>query len=428
VKLRTRLLAGVSLYQLLLIGVGLIGLLAAQASLRGMDVAVEHHVAELAKLGALTSEVDHIHSLALLHGLTDSVDAQTLYENEITQSEARAASYVRELVAIQERFGDAADAEQIRDFRRSWTAYLRVQDEQLLALTGADHDDEIDALTGPDGPLTGPYAETTAKLVALQARLAEGSTSRLNEATEDFERNRDLLLFATVLAGCLGIAFGWHQSARLAHAVEAVSQAARRVAGGDLTQHVPVTTGGDEIESLATSFNIMTTNLHEMTAAQNAHLSELQSANQALRESETRFRSVTQSVKEAILSMALVPRQRAAARGQELGHQGDDHRAHEGRHHVDAEDDRANPPDVQQPEHQVPDKAAQDASQDRAEPAARQSSRNDLVSCPADHARHQKGHCQADQPHRYPYAGARRQDQQDQNQQASHASRTRDQS
>ena len=33
-KLRTRLLAGVSLYQLLLIGVGLIGLLAAQSSLR----------------------------------------------------------------------------------------------------------------------------------------------------------------------------------------------------------------------------------------------------------------------------------------------------------------------------------------------------------------------------------------------------------
>jgi hypothetical protein len=221
VKLRTRLLAGVSLYQLLLIGVGLIGLLAAQASLRGMGIAVEHHIAELNKLGLLTSEVDHIHSLALLHGLTDSVDDQTLYENEIAQSEARAASYLRDLVQIQERFGDEGDAEQIRDFRRSWTAYLRVQDEQLLTLSGPDHDDDIDALTGPDGPLAGPYAEATTKLVALQARLADESTVHLGIATEAFERNRDLLLFATLAAGCLGVAFGWHQwqprAARASH-------------------------------------------------------------------------------------------------------------------------------------------------------------------------------------------------------------------
>src|SRR5207253_6440791 len=73
---------------------------------------------------------------------------------------------------------------------------------------------------------------------------------------------------------------------------------------------------GDEIESLANSFNVMTENLQVMAETLNEQLRQVETANRALeaevierrraevavRESEARFRSVTDSVNEAIIS------------------------------------------------------------------------------------------------------------------------------
>ena len=77
------------------------------------------------------------------------------------------------------------------------------------------------------------------------------------------------MVVALVLGGVFGIVFGLWQSSRLATAVRAVSRAARRVADGDFAQHLKLRTG-DEIESLADSFNVMTANLQRMHDEQRA--------------------------------------------------------------------------------------------------------------------------------------------------------------
>jgi two-component system, sensor histidine kinase and response regulator len=314
-KLRTKLLAATGAYQMLLVVVGLVGLLAAQAALSGLEIAVQHHIHELDTLGVIASEVNHVHSLSVMHALSDSVEEQDQYEREIAGSEAHVQALLSELLQIQERYQDQGDIDGIQDFERAWAAYLRVQDEQLLALRGPGHLQEAVSLIGSGGPLAQPYEEVTNRLASLQALLPSEATERLTLAQGDFSRNRDLLLAIVVLAACCGITFGVWQSARLARSVQAVSRAARRVAGGDLSQRVHVKTG-DEIESLADSFNVMTNNLERMALAQSEHVHELQAANQALqsevterrraeaalRESQTKFRSVTQSVNEAIVS------------------------------------------------------------------------------------------------------------------------------
>jgi PAS domain S-box-containing protein len=308
-RLRTKLLFAVLVYLLLLGAIGALGLYAAQASLDGMHAATEYHVREVAIVGELASEVSDTQSISLLHALTGSPDDQRRDERDMARRDLRVHALLDELETMQLRFEDEGELPVLDDFRQAWEDFASVRTQEVRARRTEPSAQQALELGGRDGPLDQAYREVRLSLTALQTKLPPEATKRLQVAEQDFSRNRNVLLIVLLFAGCFGVAFGLTQSTRLARAIEALSRAARQVAIGDLTQRVEVATG-DELEVLGDSFNLMTGGLQQMTDAQSEQVRALQAevlerrrVEAALRASEARFRSVTQSVSEAIVSM-----------------------------------------------------------------------------------------------------------------------------
>jgi two-component system, sensor histidine kinase and response regulator len=323
-RLRSRLFVGVLIYLLLLSLVGAIGFYAAQVSLDGMHSAVEHHVHEVSVVGELAANLNEVESMLLLHTISNVVpDDEQRYERQVYMLEARMDALLNDLRQTQERFHDQVDIDNIDAFRVAWDDFIRVQDEQFLPLSRTHRTDEVYRLTRADGPVGSALLHARNKVAVLQNSLPAESTERLQQAEHDFARNRDILLIVLSFAGVIGVALGLNQATRLAQAIEALSEGARRVARGSLGHRVQVETG-DELQSLADSFNGMTASLADMTERQNEQLHALETENAerrrvelALRDSEARFRSVTDSVSHAIVSVDAAGRIRFWNRGAE---------------------------------------------------------------------------------------------------------------
>jgi two-component system OmpR family sensor kinase len=92
----------------------------------------------------------------------------------------------------------------------------------------------------------------------------EGSLSyilQVGTSLREVEEMRRRLLFTILLIGPLALAIalagGWFLAGRALRPVEAITEAARRIAAGDLTQRLAVAQSSDEIGHLATTFNEM---------------------------------------------------------------------------------------------------------------------------------------------------------------------------
>ncbi|MBI5844381.1 MAG: response regulator [Deltaproteobacteria bacterium] len=96
-----------------------------------------------------------------------------------------------------------------------------------------------------------------------------------------------VLAFTMLLAVVLGLLLG----RRLASPIAGLTQAARRVAEGDLSMRVPVMTS-DETGELAAVFNDMTARLHESRQRLTTEIEERRSAQAALSQSEEEFRKL----------------------------------------------------------------------------------------------------------------------------------------
>lgn len=79
-----------------------------------------------------------------------------------------------------------------------------------------------------------------------------------------------------------------------------VAHAATALAGGDLSQRVQIRTG-DEVEAMASAFNNMAEQIAGTMGALKQEITERERIQEALKESEERFRSVIQSAREAVI-------------------------------------------------------------------------------------------------------------------------------
>jgi hypothetical protein len=110
------------------------------------------------------------------------------------------------------------------------------------------------------------------------------------------------------------------------------------------------------------------------------------------------------------------------AGGEQLRREGDDHGSDEGRDEVDPEQHQSWVVDANRAEDEVTKPAAEDACQDRPEPASRQRpARDQHVGCPSDQTRYDKRRKQRHEADRYRHSGPKEQHQKDQHKQATHA-------
>ena len=111
--LRSKLVVGISMYLGLLAFVGLMGLYDAQVSLNGLHDALEHHVRELSLLANLSSAVGRVHSVVLVHVLTNAVTSgpaeRAAYEAQTGELEREIDLLVEQQVDLQRTFGDQVD-------------------------------------------------------------------------------------------------------------------------------------------------------------------------------------------------------------------------------------------------------------------------------------------------------------------------------
>jgi heavy metal sensor kinase len=84
---------------------------------------------------------------------------------------------------------------------------------------------------------------------------------QIGTSLREVEEMRNRLLLTLLLTGPLALAValagGWFLAGRALRPVEAITEAARRIAGGDLTQRLAASQSSDEIGRLAATFNEM---------------------------------------------------------------------------------------------------------------------------------------------------------------------------
>ncbi len=111
--------------------------------------------------------------------------------------------------------------------------------------------------------------------IGIEAREARGRITRLKSSPESSswyvllvardvagreglrERSQSVIFRSALATIVLGLVIGLLFSRSLLRRVEAVNQTARAIRGGDLSQRIPLSGGGDELDHLATSLNVM---------------------------------------------------------------------------------------------------------------------------------------------------------------------------
>ena len=151
------------------------------------------------------------------------------------------------------------------------------------------------------------------RLVTARARRGDASIDRLvasAQTFEDFRRNqRRVRVLGVTTLGLLTLmllfAATWsaiHLARGIGTPIRALAEAAKEVAGGNLTHRVEAITD-DELAVLADAFNDMTAQLAENRARLEANAAELREKNLALEERRHYIETVLQTVSTGVISL-----------------------------------------------------------------------------------------------------------------------------
>jgi two-component system, NtrC family, nitrogen regulation sensor histidine kinase NtrY len=151
------------------------------------------------------------------------------------------------------------------------------------------------------------------RLVAARVRRGDASLGRLvasAQTFEDFRSNqRRVRVLGVTTLGLLTLmllfAATWsaiHLARGIGTPIRALAEAAKEVAGGNLTHHIEAITD-DELAVLADAFNDMTAQLAENRARLEANAAELREKNLALEERRHYIETVLQTVSTGVISL-----------------------------------------------------------------------------------------------------------------------------
>ncbi|MCK5134071.1 MAG: PAS domain S-box protein [Candidatus Sabulitectum sp.] len=297
--LRTRLIGSFVVMLLLMSIVGYVGVFASMHIKNHMEIVIEQDVQPANILGVVARRVGFIHSNSLLHLITGSMDDMNRYESEIADWAGKINANLDTLANV---FQDQATQDKLAEFRTDWETYLRIWNEQVVPLSRANLDEEAFALVRKGGAAGTVAQEAMYKLDKLHDTILAASDQNLVLAKQHFRTIQIILLTIILSAITLGLVFGIKEGSRIAGAVNTVSRAAQLVAAGDLDQIVKVK-AGDEIESMADSFNTMTGNLKKMVEELHQEINRRKRVKEALQENEQWLYTTLKSIGDAVIAV-----------------------------------------------------------------------------------------------------------------------------
>ena len=278
-NLRTKLLGGLAVMLLMLIVIGAVNIYVLDKTQNRLQSVIEQDAKSVEIVTDLLRRAGFVHSNCLLHLFHKSADDMDRYESEITDWVGKISG---NLETLKGRLKDQAILDKLTSFETSWKTYLKVWDEQVKPMSRANRDEEAFALVRKRGPAGEAVREAMYKLNELYDRIIESAGYSVKLAEQDYKKGQLILLAIIIVAIIFCLAFGLRLSSRIAGPVNRVSKAAKRVAAGDLDQKVAVKTG-DEIESMADSFNIMTGSMKKMVEELRHEITERHRTEEELR-------------------------------------------------------------------------------------------------------------------------------------------------
>jgi len=298
-NLHTKLIGNFIVVLFLMIVVGLVSMYTSMTIQTRLEDTVEQDVKSASILGVVARRVCFIHSNSLLHLATRSIDDITRYESEIADWAGKISTNLDILENICKY---QAILDKLAEFRVAWETYLKIWNEQVVPLSRANQDEQAFALIRKKGAAGIAAREAMYKLDELHDASVAIANYNLESAEQDLKKSQNILLAVILFAIILGLAFAVRQSSLIAGAMNTVSKAAQLMATGDLNQSVMVRTG-DEIESMADSFNTMTSNMKKMVEELQHEITERKGAEALIREQNERLKELDR-MKSEFLSTA----------------------------------------------------------------------------------------------------------------------------
>ena len=244
-------------------------------------IANRYRFSQGAYLLAITSEE---RSLLSEDMLTQEKEMTTIFRN-----------YAMLIVATDSSERQAYDA-----IVNDWTDFVS-QSRSMIITTSitANNEEKETAFHASDAKFQS-LVEATAKLREIVGTQSDES---LQAVQSTYEGSRTLVLGSTALAILVSAVFGLIISTAIVRNIGLLTRATAAVAAGDMSQQVTMRSG-DELGTLATSFNQMTENLRaSKTTEEQAHKQEIQ-RNQAERETRAELQRVVAHYSDFIARIA----------------------------------------------------------------------------------------------------------------------------
>jgi methyl-accepting chemotaxis protein len=209
----------------------------------------------------------------------DTVDASShaAYLSDVDKVNAALATYTS---------GNDYDATQVAAFQTAWQKYTTIVGGDLLALARKGDWTAYNQLRNSTiKPLAVQYNNALTALEQQQAATAQHEVAAARSAANT---GRTAVVVLLLVGGVVAVALGLLLAGRIVRRVQQVSDVLGRLAEGDLTGSVPVTSG-DELGAMATNLNTSLTALRQIVGSVGSHAVDLARSGDDLRQVSVRI-------------------------------------------------------------------------------------------------------------------------------------------